>query len=218
MLREIFLELFLTGLFRARVPNINAFSFSSYIVLLETNYSSEAFQENINISLLLTGSFPPKPLKTTAHGLPKISRNLSSNGPTFGKKYKKGFLFSNISIKQGKMDTETSKIALNAHVHLRTANQQMSRPERHVDDITDMRRSCQLRENTSGRRPLGSSSRLLKVPNDTQKTISQNLLIKICDIWQNFYFYRILNNENFKMEVEQTIFVTPVIITVQSYY
>ena len=25
------------------------------------------------------------------------------------------------------------------------------RPERHVDDITDMRRSCRLRENTSGR-------------------------------------------------------------------
>ena len=64
------------------------------------------------------------------------------------------------------MGTETSKIALNAHVHLRTANQQMSRPERHVDDITDMRRSCRLRENTSGRRPLGSSSRLLKVPID----------------------------------------------------
>ena len=64
------------------------------------------------------------------------------------------------------MGTETSKIALNAHVHLRTANQQMSRPERHVDDITDMRRSCRLCENTSGRRPLGSSSRLLKVPND----------------------------------------------------
>ena len=63
------------------------------------------------------------------------------------------------------MGTETSKIALNPHVHLRTANQQMSRPERHVDDITDMRRSCRLRENTSGRRPLGSSSRLLKVPN-----------------------------------------------------
>ena len=62
------------------------------------------------------------------------------------------------------MGTETSKIALNAHVHLRTANQQMSRPGRHVDDITDMRRSCRLRENTSGRRPLGSSSRLLKVP------------------------------------------------------
>ena len=40
----------------------------------------------------------------------------------------------------------------------------MSRPERHVDDITDMRRSCRLRENTSVRRPLGSSSRLLKVP------------------------------------------------------
>ena len=62
------------------------------------------------------------------------------------------------------MGTETSKIALNAHVYLRTANQQMSRPERHVDDITDMRRSCRLRENISGRRPLGSSSGLLKVP------------------------------------------------------
>ena len=62
---------------------------------------------NTNILLLLTGSFPPKPLKTTAHGLQKISRNLSSDGPTFGKKYKKGFLFSNLGIKQGKMGTET---------------------------------------------------------------------------------------------------------------
>ena len=39
------------------------------------------------------------------------------------------------------MGTETLKIALNAHVHLRTANQQMSLPECRVDDITDMRRS-----------------------------------------------------------------------------
>ena len=53
----------------------------------------------------------------------------------------------------------------------------------------------------------------------TQKTISQNLLIKIFfDIWQNFCLYRILNNESFKMEVEQTNFVTHVIITVQLYY
>ena len=29
--------------------------------------------------------------------------------------------------------------------------------------------------------------------------------LKFCDIWQNFYFYRILNNENFKMEVEETV-------------
>ena len=64
------------------------------------------------------------------------------------------------------MGTETTKIALNTHVNLRRENQHMSRPDRHVDDITDMRRSCRLRENTSGRRPLGSSSRLLKVPND----------------------------------------------------
>ena len=42
--------------------------------------------------------------------------------------------------------------------------------------------------------------------------------LKFCDIWQHFYFYRILNNENFKMEVEQTIFVTHLIITVQLYY
>ena len=32
--------------------------------------------------------------------------------------------------------------------------------------------------------------------------------LKFCDIWQNFYFYRISNNENFKMEVEQTNFDT----------
>ena len=29
--------------------------------------------------------------------------------------------------------------------------------------------------------------------------------LKFCDIWQNFYLYRILDNENFKMEVEKTI-------------
>ena len=42
--------------------------------------------------------------------------------------------------------------------------------------------------------------------------------LKFCDIWQNFYFYRSLNNENFKMGVEQTNFVTHLIITVQLYY
>ena len=41
---------------------------------------------------------------------------------------------------------------------------------------------------------------------------------KFCDIWQNFYFYRILNNENFKMEVEQTNFVTHLIIKMQLCY
>ena len=53
--------------------------------------------------------------------------------------------------------------------------------------------------------------------NGTQKTISKNLLITIF-IWQKFYFYRILNNENFKMEVEQRNFVAHLIITVQLYY
>ena len=42
--------------------------------------------------------------------------------------------------------------------------------------------------------------------------------LKFCDIRQIFYFYRILNNENFKMEVEQTNFATHLIITVQLYY
>ena len=41
--------------------------------------------------------------------------------------------------------------------------------------------------------------------------------LKFCNIWQTFYFYRILNNENLKMEVEQTNFVTHVIITQQLY-
>ena len=42
--------------------------------------------------------------------------------------------------------------------------------------------------------------------------------LKFCDTWQNCYFYRILNNENFKMEVEQTNFVTHLKITVQLYH
>ena len=42
--------------------------------------------------------------------------------------------------------------------------------------------------------------------------------LKLCDSCRNVYFYRILDNENFKMEVEQTIFVTHLIITVQLYY
>ena len=42
--------------------------------------------------------------------------------------------------------------------------------------------------------------------------------LKFCDIWRNFYFYRILDNENFKIEVKQTISVTHLIITVQLYY
>ena len=39
--------------------------------------------------------------------------------------------------------------------------------------------------------------------------------LQFCDIWQNFYFYRILKNENFKIEVEKANFVTHLIITVQ---
>ena len=42
--------------------------------------------------------------------------------------------------------------------------------------------------------------------------------LKFCDIWQSFYFYCILNNENFKMEVEQTKFVMHLIIALPLYY
>ena len=48
--------------------------------------------------------------------------------------------------------------------------------------------------------------------------ISQNLLINILWYLAEFYFYRILNYENFKMEVEQTNFVTYLVITVQLYH
>ena len=41
--------------------------------------------------------------------------------------------------------------------------------------------------------------------------------LKFCDIRQNVYFYRILDNESFKMEVEQTNFMTHLIITIILY-
>ena len=37
-------------------------------------------------------------------------------------------------------------------------------------------------------------------------------------IWQTSFFYRILDDENFKMEVEQMNFVTHLIMTEQLYY
>ena len=37
--------------------------------------------------------------------------------------------------------------------------------------------------------------------------------LKFSDIWQNFNFYRILNNKSIKMEFEQTNFVTHLSIT-----
>ena len=46
--------------------------------------------------------------------------------------------------------------------------------------------------------------------------------LKFCDIWHNFYFYRILNDEDFKMEGKEKKtkenFVTHLIITEQLYY
>ena len=51
-----------------------------------------------------------------------------------------------------------------------------------------------------------------------RKQFLQIYLLKFCNIWQNLYFYRILKNENFQMEVEQTNFATHLITTVQLYY
>ena len=56
-----------------------------------------------------------------------------------------------------------------------------------------------------------------KKSNGTQKTISQNLLIKILWYLAEFLLSS-LNNENIKMEFEQTNFVTHLKITVQLYY
>ena len=51
-----------------------------------------------------------------------------------------------------------------------------------------------------------------------QKTISQSLLIKILRYLAGVLLLSYFNNENFKMKVEQTNFVTHLIITVQLYY
>ena len=42
--------------------------------------------------------------------------------------------------------------------------------------------------------------------------------LKFCDVSQNIYFYRLLNDENFKIEVEQTNFVTHLIIKEHLHY
>ena len=52
----------------------------------------------------------------------------------------------------------------------------------------------------------------------TEKTVSQNLLIKILWYLAEFLLLSYLINEKFKMEVEQTNFVIHLIITIQLYY
>ena len=105
MLREIFLGIFNRSLSSKGPEYQRLFLFQLNQVLLETDYSSETSKENINILLLPAFThrfFPLKPLKTTTHGLPKISRNLSSNGPTFGKKYKKGSFSQKLVLNKAK--------------------------------------------------------------------------------------------------------------------
>ena len=48
-----------------------------------------------------------------------------------------------------------------------------------------------------------------------QKTISQNLLVKILWYMEEFLLLSYFSNEDFKMEVEQTVFVTHLIIKLQ---
>ena len=72
----------------ARIPSIGAFSFSSWL----------------NILILLTGSFPQRPLQTTAHGLPKISRHLLLQLPN------KRFPFFKLWTDKVKKGTETTRL------------------------------------------------------------------------------------------------------------
>ena len=48
-----------------------------------------------------------------------------------------------------------------------------------------------------------------------EKTISQNLLVKILWYMEEFLLLSYFSNEDFKMEVEQTVFVTHLIIKLQ---
>ena len=48
-----------------------------------------------------------------------------------------------------------------------------------------------------------------------EKTISQNLLVKILWYMEEFLLLSYFGNEDFKMEVEQTVFVTHLIIKLQ---
>ena len=52
----------------------------------------------------------------------------------------------------------------------------------------------------------------------TNHAITYTYFIYHTGVSETFCFYRILNNENFKMIVEQTNFVTHLIITIQLYH
>ena len=82
------------------------------------------------------------------------------------------------------MDTKMRKINFNTYVHSKTASRLFWRPQHHVDDIYDMRRSCCMRWKTSGRRRLDSSSWLLKVPNYSNVKQPVTALIRV-----GFYYY-----------------------------
>ena len=105
----------------------------------------------------LTDSFPPPPSNSD---LSCLTWRIYLP-PAFGKKQKISFLWANFIIRHDKMDTKMRKINFNTYVYSKTANRLFWRPQHHVDDIYDMRRSCCRRWKTSGRRRLDSSSWLL---------------------------------------------------------
>ena len=116
MLREIFLGIFNRSLSCKGPEYQRLFLFQLNQVLLETDYSSEASKENLNILLLPAFTqrfFPAEAVEN--HGS-RFTENLSKSflqRPNLRQKVQKRFLFSKIGFKQGKMSTETSKIALN---------------------------------------------------------------------------------------------------------
>ena len=114
MLREIFLGIFNRSLSSKGPEYQRLFLFQLNQVLLETDYSSEASKENLNILLLPAFTqrfFPAEAVEN--HGS-RFTENLSKSflqRPNLRQKVQKRFLFSKIGFKQGKMGTETSKIA-----------------------------------------------------------------------------------------------------------
>ena len=116
MLREIFLGIFNRSLSSKGPEYQRLFLFQLNQLLLETDYSSEASKQNINILLLPAfthGFFPAEAIENHDS---LFTENLSKSvlqRPNLRQKVQKRLLFSKIGFKQGKMGTETSKIALN---------------------------------------------------------------------------------------------------------
>jgi len=131
---------------------MTAFSFSSWTVLLKTDHSSEAFKENISLLLLLTGSFPPKPLEIFS------STDAPQTQPST--KSKKVSFFQTLVQNNVKWAQKRKRL-----LWILTFTWE---PQFHIFDTLNAMRTTSLTcTDVAGfvKTSLGSSSRLLKVPN-----------------------------------------------------